>query len=127
MQGVGEQIPRRNVKRFRRGLVCEAHRPLYHSTLGLRVIKKKKKKTKLRMKSEESSSVAANLSKSDTTFREREFFIDNLLVRIHLIIEMVWWTGLAPWEIEVPFPGSHISTFRVGEFVEEQNHLHIGR
>ena len=32
----------RNVKRFRGGLVCKAHRLLYHSTLGLRVIKKKK-------------------------------------------------------------------------------------
>ena len=30
-------------KRFRRGLVFKAHRPVYHSTLGLRVIKKKKK------------------------------------------------------------------------------------
>ena len=30
--------------------------------------------------------------------REREFFIDNLLVRVHFIIEMIWWTGLAPWE-----------------------------
>ena len=29
---------------------------------------------------------------------EREFFIDNLLVRIHFIIEMIWWAGLAPWE-----------------------------
>ena len=28
---------------------------------------------------------------------EREFFIDNLLVRIHSIIEMIKWTGLAPW------------------------------
>ena len=27
--------------------------------------------------------------------RERELFIDNLLVRIHFIIEMIWWTGLA--------------------------------
>ena len=43
--------------------------------------------------------------------REREFFIDNLMVRIHLIIEMIWWTGLAPWEFEFPFPGSLISTF----------------
>jgi len=42
--------------------------------------------------------------------REREFFIDNLLVRIQFIIEMVWWTGLAPWEFEFPFPGSLIST-----------------
>jgi len=31
------------VKRFRGGLVFEAHRLGYHSTLGLRVIKKKKK------------------------------------------------------------------------------------
>ena len=37
-----EQLLRRNVKRFRGGLVCKAHRLLYHSTLGLRVIKKKK-------------------------------------------------------------------------------------
>jgi len=29
--------------------------------------------------------------------REREFFIDNLLVRTHLIMsQMFWWTGLAP-------------------------------
>ena len=27
---------------------------------------------------------------------EKEFFVDNLLVRIHLIIVMVRWTGLAP-------------------------------
>ena len=30
---------------------------------------------------------------------EREFFIDNLLVRIHFIIEMIWWTGLAPCSV----------------------------
>jgi len=29
---------------------------------------------------------------------EREFFIDNLLVRIHFIIVMIRWTSLAPWE-----------------------------
>ena len=40
--------------------------------------------------------------------REREFFIDNLLVRIH---RCFWCTGLAPWEFESPFPGSLISTF----------------
>ena len=43
---------------------------------------------------------------------EREFFIDNLLVRIHFIIVMIRWTGLAPWEFEFPFPGSLTSTFR---------------
>jgi len=30
---------------------------------------------------------------------EREFFSDNLLVRIHYIIVMIRWTGLAPWEL----------------------------
>ena len=39
---------------------------------------------------------------------EREFIIDNLLVRIH---RCFWWTGLAPWEFEFPFPGSLISAF----------------
>ena len=34
--------------------------------------------------------------------KEREFFIDNLLVRIHYIIVMIKWTGLAPWEFEFP-------------------------
>ena len=45
--------------------------------------------------------------------REREFFIDNLLVRVHVIIVMIRWTGLAPWEFEFPFPGSLTSTFLV--------------
>ena len=44
---------------------------------------------------------------------DREFFIDNLLVRIHLIIVMIRWTGLAPWEFEFPFPGNLTSTFLV--------------
>jgi len=42
---------------------------------------------------------------------EREFFIGNLLVRIHVIIVMIRWTGLAPWEFEFPVPGSLTSTF----------------
>jgi len=41
---------------------------------------------------------------------KREFFIDNLLVRIHFIILMIRWTDLAPWEFEFPFPGSLTST-----------------
>ena len=40
-------------------------------------------------------------------YEQTEFFIDNLLV----IIEMIWWTGLALWEFEFPFPGSLASTF----------------
>jgi len=39
---IEEQLLHRNVKRFRGGLVFEAHRLLYHSTLGLRVIKRKR-------------------------------------------------------------------------------------
>ena len=46
--------------------------------------------------------------------RERGFFIDNLPVRIHFIIVMIRWTGLAPWEFEFPFPGSLTSTFLTG-------------
>jgi hypothetical protein len=42
---------------------------------------------------------------------EREFCIDNLLVRIHSIIEMIWWTGLAPREFELFVLGSLTSTF----------------
>ena len=44
-------------------------------------------------------------------YREREFFIDNLLIRIHFIIVMIRWTGLAPWEFEFPFPGSLTSKY----------------
>ena len=45
---------------------------------------------------------------------KREFCIENPLARIHFIIEMIWWTGLAPWEFEFPFPGILISTLLVG-------------
>ena len=45
------------------------------------------------------------------TLCKTEFFIDNLLVRIHFIIVMIRWTGLLPWEFEFPFPGSLTSTF----------------
>ena len=43
----------------------------------------------------------------------RQFFLDpnKVLVRFHFIIEMIRWTGLAPWEFEFPFPGSLTSTF----------------
>jgi len=42
---------------------------------------------------------------------EREFFIKNLLVQIHVIIVIIEWTGLAPWEVEFPFPCCLTSTF----------------
>ena len=42
---VAEQPLRRNVQRFKAGLVFEAHRLVYHSTLCRRVTKKKKRRT----------------------------------------------------------------------------------
>ena len=51
--------------------------------------------------------------------------IDNLLVRNHFIIVMVRWTGLAPWGVEFPFPGSLTSTFQCRfEFVRGQRPPH---
>ena len=41
---------------------------------------------------------------------ERQYFVDNPLVRIHFIIEMISWTGLAPWDFEFSFSGSLTST-----------------
>ena len=36
-----QDLLRRNVQRFQGGLACKAHRLIYHSTLGLRVVKEK--------------------------------------------------------------------------------------
>ena len=58
---------------------------------------------------------------------ERDFFIDNLLVRIHFIILMIRWAGLAPWEFEFPVPGSLTSTFLAGECRKEQLFASIRR
>jgi len=60
---------------------------------------------------EGSPSRRAHNSIATAPLPEREFFIDNLLVRIHFIIVMIGWTGLAPWKFEFPFPGSLTSTF----------------
>jgi len=38
--------------------------------------------------------------REDEEQREREFFIDNLLVRKHFIIVMIRWTGLAYQDVE---------------------------
>ena len=96
---------------------------MYHSTLGLRVIKKKKKKglglrvgaDAPRQRYQVAARILALGSQQEGHVRrhvpEREFCIDNLLVRIHFIIVMIRWTGLAPWEFEFPFPGSLTSTF----------------
>ena len=37
----------------------------------------------------------------------------------HFIIVMIRWTGLAPWAVEFPFPGSLTSTFRAGRLFRE--------
>ena len=47
---------------------------------------------------------------------ESDFFIDNLRVRIHFIIDMIWWIGLAPWEFGFPFPGSLTSTILMHQY-----------
>jgi len=44
---IQEQLLRRNVKRFQGGLVLKAHRLVYHSTLGWRVIKKKRRRCRV--------------------------------------------------------------------------------
>ena len=50
------------------------------------------------------------------TERERESFTDELLVRIHLIIVMIRWIGLAPWEFEFHSPDSLATRFWVCGF-----------
>ena len=56
----------------------------------------------LRLTLEGGGPCAAALESKVLPCREREFFIDNLLFRIHSIIVMMRWTGLAPWEFEFP-------------------------
>ena len=51
------------------------------------------------------------LEREDQRRDHRDVFIDNLLVRVHFIIVMIRWTGLAPWAFEFHFPGSLTSTF----------------
>ena len=51
---------------------------------------------------------ALHLDRTRVPARERESFIDNLLVRIHFIIVMIRWTGLAPWEFATSHPPTHI-------------------
>jgi hypothetical protein len=47
MFSIQEQLHRRNVKRFRGGLVFKAHRLVYHSALGSRVRKSGREKMKV--------------------------------------------------------------------------------
>jgi hypothetical protein len=51
----------------------------------------------------------AGVSQNSLGQEARVFFLDNLLVWIHVIIIMIRWTDLAPWGCKSPFPGSHTS------------------
>ena len=53
-----------------------------------------------------------NMAGTPEDRRERQIFIDNLLVRVHLIIEMSR-PALRHGSFEFPFSGSLISTFQV--------------
>jgi len=45
----------------------------------------------------------ACIATNDARAAEKEFFIVKLLVRVHFIILLIRWTGLAPWEVDFPF------------------------
>jgi len=47
------------------------------------------------------------VGRADAYLPEREFFIDNLLVRIHFIMVMIRRTGLASREFEFPYLPTH--------------------
>ena len=86
------------MKWFRGGLVFKAHRLVYHSTLGSGVIKKKKNPTH-----QGSNVCCPEHEPPETGGAEREFFIDNLLVRIHLIIEMILVDRPCAMGVLIPF------------------------
>ena len=50
---------------------------------------------------------------------ERKFFIDNPLVRIHYVIEMIWWTGLAAWQSD--------SLIQVALYLPSKSYLELYR
>ena len=79
--------------------------------------------TRMHSQEEEKTNAAGFPHRSNnlSTERERELFIDNLLVIIHFIIVMIRWTGLAPWEFESPFPGSLASSF-LADFLDTATH-----
>ena len=83
-----------NVQRFRGGLVFKAHRICV--SLNSRLASNKE-------------GVHADAGVDPPDHRLRKHLHQR--VRIHFIIVMIRWTGLAPWEFEFPFPGSRASTF----------------
>ena len=66
--------------------------------------------------------MAASDEKAAVSYSFKEFFIDNLLVRIHFIIVMIRWTG----QVEFPFPGSLTSTFLCSSQVAGRRERHDG-
>jgi len=71
-----EQLMHRNVQRFRGGLVFKAHRLWYHSTLGVRVTKKKQEvcgtsSSALKKKDPVSPNLSANICNSSTWFQSK--------------------------------------------------------
>jgi len=87
------------VKRFRGGLVFKSHRLCVPLNSRLESNKEEEEE-------EEEGWWWLAPRQHAPRAQAREFFIDNLLVRIHFIIEMIRRTGLAPWEFE--FPGHHV-------------------
>ena len=71
--------------------------------------------------------VSAGLSPRGGPILSREFFVHNLQVR-GFIIEMIWWTGLAPWEFDFLVLGSLSSTLLDSVFssFEPASHLFDG-
>ena len=74
MEHLGSLRGLQSVRLFRGGLVVKAHRRVHHSTLGSRVIKKNKKH------------LGGMRELQSVRLPETEFFIDNLLVRIEMIV-----------------------------------------
>ena len=79
------------MQRFRGGLVFKAHRLLYHSTLGLRVIKKKRELLQCDVPK---GSVLENVV---AVRRSKDIYIYNIIciyIYIYIYIYMVWRLGL---------------------------------
>ena len=58
---------------------------------------------------------------------ERNFLIENLLVRVHFTIVMIIWTGLVLWDFEFPFPGSLTSSLQYKAYTWKQVAVAFGR
>ena len=106
MQGLG----------FRGGLVFKAHKLLYHSTLGLRVIKKKVDTTKWRVPRPAAIRCRAN---SAHIRQSRPDSVRGFQVNVFDRIRVGWLTGISFWEgcresrrcSRDTYPESHITKY----------------